>query len=134
MPSAEGEHPVRKQAQTSQWEVLIRSMLPLPIRIEDGILIGGEPGEVVVRISEGRLEVAAYAVIWDSQDPRLAPEGWKTFPMTAKPERVAKAIIKARTRRIATFEWCPRCASVRPPECMSDGICQTCAEKDGVVF
>lgn len=126
--------PYQDRSMAPRWNQLVRTMLPLPIHIEDDLIVGGDPGEVVVRISDDKVAVAAYAVLWDGQEPRLAPEGRKSFPMTAKPERVAKAIIKARARRIATYEWCPRCASVRPPECMSDGICQTCAEKDGVVF
>jgi hypothetical protein len=123
-----------QEAPMARLHDLIRTMLPQPIRTEDGLLVGGDPGEVVVRISDDKVAVAAYAVLWDCQEPRLAPEGWKTFPMTAKPERVAKAIIKARARRIATFEWCPRCQLVNPPEWMSDGTCQGCAEKVGVKF
>ena len=118
----------------TRWHDLIRTMLPQPIRAEDDLLIGGDPGEVVVSVSDDKIEVAAYAVFWDCQEPRLAPEGWTTFSMTAKPKRVAKAIIKARARRIGTYEWCPSCGSVEPPEWMSDGMCQGCTEEAGVVF
>ncbi len=116
------------------WDDLVRTMLPQPIRTEDALLVGGDPGEVVVRISDDKIEVAAYAVLWDCQEPRLAPEGWKSFPVSGKPERVAKAIIKARAHRIGTYEWCPRCQAVNPPEWMSDGMCQGCAEKTGRMF
>ena len=59
-----------RHAKPTDWEVLIRTMLPLPIRIEDGLLIRGDPGEVV-RIAEDEIAVAAYAVIWEGQEPGL---------------------------------------------------------------
>jgi hypothetical protein len=109
-------------------------MLPQPIRTEEGLFIGGDPGEVAVRITSDEVAVAAYAVMWEGQSPRLALEGWKRFPVTAQPERVASAIIKARARRLGTYRWCPRCGSVKPPEAMLDNICQDCAESAGVVL
>jgi len=109
-------------------------MLPQPVTEQDGLLVGGDPGEVVVRIADTDIAVAAFAVEWDGQNPRVAPEKWKTFPAAAKPERVAQAIIKARARRLGTYRWCPECRKVTPPEWMADSMCQSCAEKHGSVF
>jgi hypothetical protein len=41
---------------------------------------------------------------------QLDPEGWKTFPITAKPERVASAIIKARAAVSARTDGAPGAA------------------------
>ncbi len=127
-------HSISGARTSKDWDQLARCMLPKPVTHQDGLIIGGEPGEVVVRISANEIAVAAYAAVWDSQEPRLAPKAWKSFPMTAKPERVARAIIKARARRLGTYQWCPECGTVQPPVWMSDGMCQGCAEKGGSVL
>jgi len=124
----------RVKTANEPWDALIRTMMPKPVALQDGLLVGGDPGEVVVRITAREIAVAAFANVWDGQTPRVAPQGWKTFPLDAKPARVAQAIIKARARRLGTYRWCPECHEINPPEWMADSTCQSCSEKHGAVF
>lgn len=50
--------------------VLIEEMLPKPVEVDtprDGslVLVGGNPGEVVVRIIGGRVRIAEFCVWWE---------------------------------------------------------------------
>lgn len=112
----------------------VRTMLPTPVSGET-VLIGGEPGEVIVQLFGDRIEVLEFSVEWVSEhEPATFGTVVASFTVDAKPEAIAAVIAKARARRLATFRWCPTCRSAQPPEWMADESCMDCFEKAGGVF
>lgn len=121
-----------------RWQEIVRTMLPSPVWLDaTGALVGGEPGEVVVRIYAEHIEVLRYGIRWDSQSPvsdhvrvalyRLGRAGFA---------QVARAIARARAARVRTYRWCAWCREVQPPEWMHrDSTCQGCAQQHlGVIY
>ncbi len=130
-PEAPGEDPER-------WVELVRTMLPAPVQLdEDGTLVGGDPGEVVVRVYRDWIVVSRFAIRWNSQRPEMAPvEAASSRLDEAQPAQVAGAIAEARAERVRTYRWCHLCREVRPPEWMDrESVCQGCAERYlGVIY
>ena len=65
-----------------EWEALLTSIrheLPQPVHeeaVRDGsvVLVGGEPGEVVVRLTRSNATVSEYALSWAGPgDPMVRP-------------------------------------------------------------
>lgn len=124
----------------------IRQQLPDPIRGDrqlDGalVLIGGDPGEVVVHLSEGELKVSVFAVRWEGPHTpvvtpeRLASLNWQRIPASRLTSVLHEVIAAAVELRSSTYRKCERCGEMNPPEWMhNENTCQSCAERHlGVV-
>lgn len=98
-------------------------------------LVGGEPGEVVVELTESSITISEYACEWPSPSEPVSttiPVGRIEFGGLSDSEcvrRVSELVTEARKRRLARFRRCRFCGESNPPEWM-DGprVCQTCAE------
>ncbi len=111
------------------WRDLLRSMLPNPIVETEVGIIGGDPPEVIVRLSDDGLELAAYRAEMRGDTPVVNAKKWKVFDLDTGPSEVATAIQKARARRLRTYRWCVGCRRVLPPEQMLDSVtCRRCAD------
>jgi hypothetical protein len=124
----------------------VRRSLPSPVREEAGIdgstiLIGGDPGEVVVRVTASKVSVSVFRVHWDGpHTPRIGPRQLATLSCSRLPAvRTMMAlhtlIIAASEVRRASYRKCERFGETKPPEWMHDRrTCQSCAERElGVV-
>lgn len=113
-----------------EWRVLVRTMLPAPIHEFDELqLVGGDPEEVSVVITPDTISVAACCMSHDRYAPfPLDSEVARFDRETAQPADVARAIARARGKRLATYRWCRFCQRMQPPESMHDEeICRLCA-------
>lgn len=124
----------------------IRLLLPEPIREEtqlddDVVLIGGDPGEVIVRFGKRKVVIAVYSIRWEGPHtpvvrPRqLASLSWKRLPASRTIMEVHGFIELAIEIRRSKYRKCSRCEETKPPEWMHDqNTCQSCAERHlGVV-
>jgi hypothetical protein len=124
----------------------ILELLPDPVREEtqlDGnfVLVGGDPGEVIVRISGSKVSIAVYSVRWEgphtpvTRPKQLATLKWKRFPAARMMVTLHGLISTAVEIRRAKYRKCERCGETKPPEWIHDKqTCQSCAEKHlGVV-
>ena len=125
------------------WEALVASLvheLPQPVKQEttlDGamVFVGGDPGEVIVRLTDAVLTVSEFAVEWlgpnapITQPIELGSVRWPWLP-GVEAMRVLHALIDAtRQSRLSRYRRCNACDQLKPPESMSDtGVCQACAE------
>lgn len=125
----------------------IHDLLPAPVRGEtqlDGVdvLVGGDPGEVIVRISGGKVAVYSYSARWQGPctlvvcPKRVGTLNWKRLPASRTVILIHILIESAAEIRRAGFRTCQRCNRIQPPEFMhGDGICQSCAQEHlGVVY
>ncbi|HBN74725.1 MAG TPA: hypothetical protein DD473_02660 [Planctomycetaceae bacterium] len=104
-------------------------------------LIGGDPSEVIVRLSGNKITVSEFRVRWDGPHtptvhPRLVTAiNWKSLPDFDITCLIGMAIESTRRHRIEKYRTCLRCGETNPPEWMhGDDICQSCAERHlGVV-
>lgn len=120
-----------------EWRTLLRTMLPLPLREDEDTLVGGDPGEVVIRLTPEAIIVSRYEVVWNGHVPEPAHREMARFdPQTALPRQVARAVIRARSSRLAMYRWCSLCHETMPPEWVRDDeVCQGCAQLHlGVVY
>ena len=138
------------ESQPLEWEELLASLrhgLPQPVREEvsaDGstILIGGDPGEVVVRLTIASLTVLEYAVEWQGpHDSVVAPVElgtlrWPELPGVQAMRAVDALVAAARDLRRSKYTTCRLCERPHPPEAMHDDeVCQRCAQAHlGVVY
>ena len=124
----------------------IYAAVPLPIREEacaDGshVYVGGDPAEVVVRVSNHQITVSAFAIKWEGADtPVVCPQPimsiyWKRLPAIRLTTILHEMIEAAGQLRRAKYRNCERCGETKPPEWMhKSGMCQSCAEqRDSVV-
>lgn len=125
------------------WEALVASLtheLPQPVKQEtalDGatLFVGGDPGEVVVRLTDDVLTVSEFAVEWQgpsmpvTRPIELGRFHWAWLP-GVEAMRVLLALIEAaRQSRRLKYRLCRICERAKPPEAMHDSeVCQTCAE------
>jgi hypothetical protein len=120
------------------WRRLVESMLPTPVvETRDGWLVGGDPGEVVVAIGADTITVSICEVRGMADGPPPTFRENARFDLhSARPRDVARAIARARGKRLAAYEWCSRCRTVKPPERMLDSeMCQECATVHlGIVY
>jgi len=133
-----------------EWEALVASVvheLPQPVEQEaarDGslVIVGGEPGEVVVRLTRSTATVSEYAVEWvGPNDPVVRPVTFGTVHWRRMPEVDAilalRTLIRAaRDSRRSKYTQCRNCDRMTPPESMHDDeVCQDCARQHlGVVY
>ena len=124
----------------------IRERLPEPIREEtqlDGslVMVGGDPGEVVVQVVGNKVSVSLFSVRWEGPHTpvvcprRLASFNWKRLPASRLMMVLYEAIESAVELRRSRYRKCKRCGEAKPPEWMHDEkTCQSCAERHlGVV-
>ena len=125
----------------------IRRLLPAPLREEaqlDGstVLVGGDPGEVIVRMTGSKVSIGEFTVRWEgphtpvARPKRLAMLDWKNLPASRTVILLHMLIEAARDVRRARYRRCERCGDTKPPEWMhGENICQSCAEQQlGVVY
>jgi hypothetical protein len=133
-----------------EWEELLVSMiheLPQPVNQETGldgatVLVGGDPGEVVVRLTRSSAAVSEFAVQWQGPyEPITRPIlfgsiRWRNLDSIHALMILNALILSARESRRAKYRTCRFCETVKPPEWMhADDVCQPCAEKHlGIVY
>lgn len=120
---------------------LIHATMPLPMREEDcadgsHVYVGGDPDEVVVRVSNHRIIVSLFAIVWEGKlTPVVRPQSlaslnWKLIPAARLTPLLQGMIETARKLRRARFRKCDQCGETKPPEWMhAKGGCQSCAEQ-----
>ena len=126
-----------------QWEELLVSMthaLPQPVNEETGsdgatVLVGGDPGEVVVRLSPSSAAVFEYSVELEGRtEPVVRPIRfggiqWRRVDGGAALKILEALIATARESRRAKYLECRMCETLRPPEQMhADDECRVCSE------
>ena len=130
---------------TSAYEEMLAFLLaqltaPVGQQVDEAgtvVITSGEPGEVIVRLTDSVVTVAEYALTWKSDTAAAvepAPTGsvmWSVISSEAA-MRVVKALIAAaREARLSKFATCRLCERSTPPEWMEwDDVCQECAECD----
>ena len=119
----------------------IRELLPDPLREEtqlDGslVIVGGDPGEVIVRINGKKVSIAVFSVRWDGphtpvvRPKQLATLNWKRFPASTMMMTLHGLISAAIEIRRSKYRKCEKCEETQPPEWMhGEDICQSCAEQ-----
>lgn len=125
----------------------IKSLLPKPVRKDDGtpgevVLIGGEPGDVIVQIDRNEVIVSVYFVRWDGPHTlvlcpqRFASLDWMQIPAATIKIILSELIGVATKLRRDQYSNCKMCNEAKPPEWMhGDGICQSCATVHcGIVY
>jgi hypothetical protein len=125
----------------------VRHLLPNPVREDDElpgevVLVGGEPGEVIVQICRNKVLVSVYGVRWDGPHTlvlcpqHLATLNYKQLSAATIKSTLHQLIGAASELRRAQYRKCKRCNETKPPEWMhGDDICQSCAEQHcGVVY
>jgi hypothetical protein len=124
----------------------IRKELPKPVRKADHdgalVLVAGDPGEVIVHISDESVTIFEFAVEWvgpDKPEVHEVPIGrleWALLPKDAGIDAALSMVKAARASRLAKFKKCRLCGELMPPEWMTGGkgVCDQCAEvKQGIV-
>lgn len=122
-------------------------LLPKPIQEESQIdgaitMIGGDPGEVIVRITDKTISVAVYAVEWRGpHSPVVVPKwlaklAWQRIPASDLMQILRTIIDGASGMRRMKYRKCEYCGEIKPPEWMhGKTTCQSCAERKlGVVY
>ncbi len=133
-----------------EWESLlasVRAELPSPVEQEsaaDGsvVLVGGQPGEVIVRLTRSLATVSEYSVEWDGpHEAVVRPVSLGTVRWRRMTEGHALAILStfiraARESRLSKYRTCRFCERSVPPEQLhEEDVCQPCAQKHlGVVY
>lgn len=106
------------------------------------VLVGGYPGEVIVRIEATRISVSEFSLVWEGPHTSVvhpilvAKLNWKKLPLDQIISALQKLIQKTSETRKAKYQTCELCHESNPPEWMMGGhVCHSCAEKHyGVVF
>lgn len=124
----------------------IREIMPDPVKEEtqldgDLVMVGGDPGEVIVRVSGGKVSIAVFSVRWNGPHtqvvcPRhIATLSWKRLPASRMMMALHDLIESTREIRRSGYGKCEPCGETNPPEWMHDEkTCQSCAERElGVV-
>ncbi len=124
----------------------IAAQLPAPVQQDfqdDGsvLFVGGDPGEVIVRLTTHTVTVAEYSVRWERpstpavQPIEVAVFNWEAVSGDAAMRVVRTLIAATRESRLSKYTTCQACEKSTPPEWMHDDeICQSCAERErGVV-
>ena len=133
-----------------EWEALLASIgaeLPAPVEqetVRDGsvVLVGGQPGEVVVRVTRSLAIVSEYAVKWEGpheavvRPVALGAVRWRRMPEVHALPVLSSLIRAARESRRSRYRTCRMCEQSVPPESLhEDDLCQSCARRHlGVVY
>ena len=123
----------------------IERLLGKPFRSDrafDGstVFVGGEPEEVVVRVTQSLVEISEYRMGWDGpHTPVVMPETlaalhWQHLSAIDLSMILRELIEVARTSRGEQFIKCKYCGRELGPEHMHGDVCHGCAEKhEGIV-
>jgi hypothetical protein len=124
----------------------IKRLLPDPFREDaqldgDVVLVGGDPGDVIVRVGRSKVSIAVYSVRWEGphtpvvRPKQIATLNWKRLPASRTMMELHNLIESAVEIRRSKYGKCVRCGETNPPEWMHDeNTCQSCAERySGVV-
>lgn len=115
--------------------------LPAPVdqqTADDGSLqfTGGAPPQVIARLTDTRVSVAAFAGVWKrpftftAKPRRVGVLNWRRLPENALLAALSALIKGAREARLASFQTCRYCEQPTAPEWLHDaGVCQACAER-----
>jgi hypothetical protein len=105
----------------------------------DGSLqfVGGDPPEVIALLTETSVIVFEYAARWETaytltpKPRRVGTLKWRRLPETALFNALGTLLKGARETRLASYRVCTECGRTVAPEWMdTDGICQTCAQRE----
>lgn len=119
----------------------LRELLGVSIREEtqlDGaiVMVGGDTGEVIVRVGGSRVSIALFRVCWDGPHTpvvrpiHFATLNWRRLPASTLMMTLHRLINAAREVRTMTYRRCDRCGKTKAPEWMHDQkTCQSCAEQ-----
>src|SRR5438132_1422878 len=113
----------------------IGSQLPKPVderQSDDGSIIftGGQPSQVIVRLTEQTVVVAEFAearrVDNFSIEPRVVGElYWQALPETSLMNALSALIKGARDARMSKFRVCSACGESTAPESLGlDNVCE----------
>lgn len=124
-------------------------LLPAPVRDDlhtielfaEIVLIGGNPGEVIVQIDDGDVTISEYTVSWETpytpviKAEKVGSLNWEQVPATVLNEKLSELITKTIEIRRAKYRKCEKCRETKQPEWMhNQTVCQSCAEEHlGVV-
>ena len=122
------------------------SQLPQPVDRQTAAngglqFTGGDPGQVVVLLTDASVIVSAFAGVWESPfsfvvaPRRVGLVKWRRMPETPLMNAVAALIKGAREARLSQFQTCQYCGKHTAPEWLhEDQVCQGCADRQlGVV-
>jgi hypothetical protein len=124
-----------------EWLAFITTHLTQPVSQDtapDGstYFIGGEPGEVIVRLTRSTVTVWEYAVSLEMphapavQPLRVGSVVWRRIPNASAISAVHSLIEAARVSRLSKFSVCSQCDRRTPPESMhDDDVCESCARR-----
>ena len=115
------------------------SQLPQPVDQHDAgdgtiVFTAGEPGEVIVELSEQSVVVSEYAGAWGVDGFVVKPHRvgllkWRRLPETAVMNALTSLIKGAREMRLARYRACRLCGASTAPEWMlADQLCHRCTE------
>jgi hypothetical protein len=119
----------------------ITTHLPGPVEQteHDGILVfsGGEPCEVVARLSHSTVIIEEYGAHWATpyrlveRPRRVGVINWRRLPESILMNVVGQLIKGARDMRLSRFRACRFCGTSNPPEWQQmDDVCQACADTE----
>lgn len=96
----------------------------------------GDPGEALVLLRKGKIEVHEFAISWqEPHTPELQSLPYACFDaVTSNVPAILAAVHAARLRRQKRFYRCRLCGERVPPEWRSGSTCHACMEKSGIVF
>jgi hypothetical protein len=123
----------------------LNSNLPAPVEEVEGDagarqFFGGDPVEVVVRLTDTSVTVSEFSAIADSpygitaRPRRVGVLNWRRLPENALLSALASLIKGARDARLSSYQACQHCGHRTAPECLDDnGVCQACTDQHTVV-
>jgi hypothetical protein len=130
-----------------EWLAFLAAQLPEPVDQQQALdgstyFTGGEPGEVIVRLTHSTIVVWEYAARWEGprtlvpRPIRVGSVVWSRIPAPQAVAAVHALIDAARQSRHSRYSTCSYCERVIPPEHMHDDeVCMSCAQKHlGVTY
>jgi hypothetical protein len=138
--SGDNHHSMDAPERFEQLIAFLSANLPSPVDQhpddEGGIVFtGGEPGQVVVHLTESNVAVYEYAGNWESpyafsaRPRRVGILKWRRLPETALMNALEQLIKGAREMRLARYRACRFCEKPKPPEWLRDEVCQQCSAR-----
>jgi hypothetical protein len=124
-----------------QMMAFLASQLPAPVEqreMEDESIqfTGGDPPEVIARLTQTSVSVSVFAGVWKSafdfavRPRRVGVVKWRRLPENALLAALSALIKGAREARQASFQICQYCGRRTPPEWLHDtGVCQSCSDR-----
>lgn len=97
------------------------------------VFTGGDPGEVVVQLTDTAVTVSEYAVRRDGTTAVIHPRRvgslkWRRLSESTLMTLVGLLIRGAREHRLGRYRTCDSCGRRKPPEWMRDDhLCEHCA-------